>query len=142
MLSSFSFSFRGELSSDVNLIFICFYYILDCYENLIRSLIMLHSSSYFFSVSLLPSVKTSVKYLLGLISPVYPFVLLIIMYWGFTLFVVLQSMQEIRIFLYKFSSALILFELITFYIDHLIEKVIPTLFIIKFFYIIHFILIR
>ena len=55
--------------------------------NLIRSLIFLHSSLYFYSLYLLTPEGTSVKYLFLFISSMYTFILLIIRYKGFTLFV-------------------------------------------------------
>ena len=55
--------FRGNSSSELNLIFIYFSLVI----NLIKSLILLHSSSCFLIFSMLSLVGTSVKYLFPLI---------------------------------------------------------------------------
>ena len=56
--------------------------------DLIRLLILPHSSSHFFITSFLLSVGTSVKYLIPLMFSKYSFVLPIIRYKGFTLLIV------------------------------------------------------
>ena len=55
--------------------------------DLIRLLILPHSSSHFFITSFLLSVGTSVKYLIPLMFSKYSFVLPIIRYKGFTLLI-------------------------------------------------------
>ena len=78
---------------------------------------MLHSSSYFFIISLLSLVGTCVKYLFLLISSKYQFTLLIIRYKEFILLIfkyfqyliVTCQLWWITIFLYDVSSILILF---------------------------------
>ena len=52
--------------------------------SLIWSVVLVHKSSYLFSMTLLSLVETSVKDLFSLLSSIYPF-LLIIMYKRFTL---------------------------------------------------------
>ena len=84
----FLYLFRGNSSSKLNLIFIYFYLnhqfvVID----LIKFLILLHSSSYFLIFSLLSLVATSARYLGLLISSKYPFALLKIKYKGFTLLI-------------------------------------------------------
>ena len=61
-----------------------------------------------FSMVLLLSLGISVKYLFLLLSSVYPFVLLIIRYKGFTLFGVRYPTQQLRIFC-MFFCVLMLF---------------------------------
>ena len=70
------FYFINFLSKSSRLIFL----------NLIRCLIWLHISSYFFSLCLLSLVGTSVKYLFLLLLLLYSFELLIRRCKGFTLF--------------------------------------------------------
>ena len=81
--------FRGNLSSELNLIFIYFSSQLSVFFviNLIKSLILPHSTSYFFIFSLLPLVGNSIKDLFPLISLEYLFTLLIMIYKGFTLLI-------------------------------------------------------
>ena len=103
---------RAKSSSELSLIFICFYH-----HYKIKSLILLRSSLYFFVFSLLSLIGTSVKYLFSLISLKHPFILPMRRYKGFTLLIftyfesliVTYSMKQIRIFLHQFSSILILF---------------------------------
>ena len=70
--------FKGNFSSQLNLIFI--YFLSYSSEILvidpIKSLILLHSSSYFLIFSLLSLAGTSVKYSFPLISSKYPFTFL------------------------------------------------------------------
>ena len=80
--------------------------------NLIKSLILRHRSSYFFIFSLLSLVESN-KCSFPLISSYYSFALLKIRYKGlrFTYFeslIVTYPIQHIKIFLYNFSSILIL----------------------------------
>ena len=81
--------FRGNLSSELNLIFIYFSSQLSVFFviNLIKSLILPHSTSYFFIFSLLPLVGNSINDLFQLISLEYLFTLLIMIYKGFTLLI-------------------------------------------------------
>ena len=92
--------FRGNLSSELNLIFI--YFLLQSSEFLVFDLIF----------SLLWLVGNSVKYLFPLISSKYPFTLLKIKHRRFYIFPIFYrhvSNVVIRMFLYDFSSILILF---------------------------------
>ena len=86
MLGTIVILFRGNSSSELNLIFIYFssksseFSVID----LIKSLILLQSSSYLFIFPLLSIVGISVKYLLPLIFSNYPFTLPKIRFKGFT----------------------------------------------------------
>ena len=125
---------------------------------LMWSLFLVHSFSYFFSVSLLLLVETSVKYLFPLISSMYPFILLIIRYKGFALHIFTVFLRictkNSKVFdCHIFNEINVInfcmtFHLSWFYLDQdfiLIvppKKVLCTIFNIDFFYTVHFILIR
>ena len=82
-----SIFFKVKSSSELYLIFI--YFPLQLSEllvfDLIRSIFLAHSSSYFSNMSLLSSVETSVKHLCPLLSLMYLFNLSVIRYKQFTL---------------------------------------------------------
>ena len=78
--------FSSKSLSKLNLVFI---YLLSKLSelfsiDLLTFLILFYSSSYYFSVSLLSSVETNVKYLFALLSLFYPFLLSIATYKGIT----------------------------------------------------------
>ena len=79
--------FRGNSSSKLNLIFVNFSSKSSEFlvNDLIKSLILIHSSLYYLIFSSLSSVETSAKYLFPLISSKYPLTLLKIRYKGFSL---------------------------------------------------------
>ena len=80
--------FRGYLSSESSLIFIHFSSQSDfLVTNLIKSLILIHSSLYSFIFCLFSLVGTSVKYLFPSISLKHPFVLFETRYKGFTVLI-------------------------------------------------------
>ena len=89
MLGIFVVLLIGNSSRELNLIFIYFhhnrlsFFVID----LIKSLTLLHSSSYLLIFPLHSLVETSFKYLFLLISSKYRFTLLIITYKGFTLLI-------------------------------------------------------
>ena len=81
--------FRGNLSSELNLISIYFSSQLSVFFviNLIKSLIWPHSTPYFFVFYLVPLVGSSIKDLFPVISLECLFTLLIMIYKGFTLLI-------------------------------------------------------
>ena len=86
MSQIFSIFFKCKTSSEFKLIFMYFWSYLSelLVIYLIIFLILSHSLSYLFNMSLLSSVETSVKYLLPLISSMYPFIIMVIRYIGLT----------------------------------------------------------
>ena len=129
---------------DFHIFFIIIIYVYD----LIKSLILLHSSWYFLFSSLLSLVGTNVKYLVLLISWKNPFGLLKIRYKGLTLlvFTYFKSLivtysfnvvyENISVWLFVYFD---IFWIKIFYVDNIIEKVVCSVFYDHIFdYITHF----
>ena len=85
-----------------------------------RSLILFHSSLSFFSVSLLSSVGTNVRYLFPLLSSIYPFILFRIKWKLFTLLIVYVA----KVFDYNVSNVInkITFVWFFIYLDLILEQ--------------------
>ena len=128
MLCKSSVFFRITSSSELNLIFIIFFiiiiWVILCWTNKISH--VLHSSSQFFSASLLSSVWTNLKYLFPLCSSMYLFVLLIMRY-KVLRYLVLNNHCNKDSFVW-FSVSLDVIRSI-FYVDCIIKKVERTTFI-------------